>query len=167
MFHGLRIFKHGNASQHSNVTFRCCILLLHTSYINDSACNNTTYVRNKRTFQHVCTTSNICPCGERGRIQDGMVKLCEPDTGDTGVITMDTEILITLITLLGSVAVQLGGILVNNKLISYRIEQLEEKVKKHNDLIERVYKLEEANAVQDNRLAVTDHRLSDLESKVG
>ena len=80
---------------------------------------------------------------------------------------MDTEILITLITLLGSVAVQLGGILVNNKLISYRIEQLEEKVKKHNDLIERVYKLEQENAVQDNRLAVTDHRLSDLENKVG
>jgi hypothetical protein len=46
---------------------------------------------------------------------------------------MDTEILITLITLLGSVAVQLGGILVNNKLISYRIEQLEEKVSKHNN----------------------------------
>ena len=62
-----------------------------------------------------------------------MVKLCEPDTGDTGVIMMDTEILITLITLLGSVAVQLGGILVNNKLISYRIEQLEEKVSKHNN----------------------------------
>jgi hypothetical protein len=96
-----------------------------------------------------------------------MVKLCGRDTGNTGVIMMDTEILITLITLLGSVAVQLGGILVNNKLISYRIEQLEEKVKKHNDLIERVYKLEEANAVQDNRLAVTDHRLSDLENKVG
>lgn len=80
---------------------------------------------------------------------------------------MNTEILITLITLLGSVAVQLGGILVNNKLISYRIEQLEEKVKKHNDLIERVYKLEQENAVQDNRLAVVDHRLSNLESKVG
>ena len=96
-----------------------------------------------------------------------MVKLCRQNTGDTGVIVMDTEILITLITLLGSVAVQLGGILVNNKLISYRIEQLEEKVKKHNDLIERVYKLEQENAVQDNRLAVADHRLSDLESKVG
>ena len=80
---------------------------------------------------------------------------------------MDTEILITLITLLGSVAVQLGGILVNNKLISYRIEQLEEKVKKHNDLIERVYKLEQENAVQDNRLAVVDHRLAGLENKVG
>jgi len=83
------------------------------------------------------------------------------------VTDMNTEILITLITLLGSVAVQLGGILVNNKLISYRIEQLEEKVKKHNDLIERVYKLEQENAVQDNRLAVTDHRLNDLENKVG
>lgn len=80
---------------------------------------------------------------------------------------MDYEILITLITLLGSVAVQLGGILVNNKLISYRLEQLENKVNAHNNLIERVYKLEQENAVQDNRLAVADHRLTDLENKVG
>lgn len=80
---------------------------------------------------------------------------------------MNTEIIVAIIGLLGSVAVQFGGILVNGKLTSYRIEQLEEKVKQHNDLIERVYKLEQANAVQDNRLAVTDHRLTDLENKIG
>ena len=53
------------------------------------------------------------------------------------------------------------------KEIKEDIARLESKQDKHNDLIERVYKLEEANAVQDNRLAVADHRLSDLESKVG
>ena len=80
---------------------------------------------------------------------------------------MSTEIIVAVIGLLGSVAVQFGGILVNSKLTTYRLEQLEEQVKKHNNLVERVYKLEQADAVQDNRLAVTDHRLSDLESKVG
>ena len=159
---------YGNAPQHDNYDSGCGILQVCSTYIADSACNNTAYAWIRRTSRHVYTTGNIRTCGECVRIQDGMVvNVCERDTGDTGVIMMDTEILITLITLLGSVAVQLGGILVNNKLISYRIEQLEEKVKKHNDLIERVYKLEEANAVQDNRLAVTDHRLNDLENKVG
>ena len=35
------------------------------------------------------------------------------------------------------------GILVSNKLTSYRIEQLEKKVEKHNNLVERTYRLEE------------------------
>lgn len=80
---------------------------------------------------------------------------------------MSTEIIVAVIGLLGSVAVQFGGILVNSKLTTYRLEQLENKVNAHNNMIERIYKLEQENAVQDNRLAVTDHRLSDLESKVG
>jgi hypothetical protein len=80
---------------------------------------------------------------------------------------MSTEIIVAVIGLLSSVAVQFGGILVNSKLTTYRLEQLEEQVKKHNNLVERVYKLEQDNAVQDNKLVVADHRLSDLESKVG
>ena len=83
------------------------------------------------------------------------------------VTDMSTEIIVAVIGLLGSVAVQFGGILVNSKLTTYRLEQLENKVNAHNNMIERIYKLEQENAVQDNRLAVTDHRLSDLESKVG
>ena len=79
---------------------------------------------------------------------------------------MNTEIVVAIIGLLGSVAVQFGGILVNSKLTTYRLEQLEEKVNKYNDLVERVYKLEQENAVQNNRLAVTDHRLNGLENKV-
>lgn len=83
------------------------------------------------------------------------------------VTDMSTEIIVAVIGLLGSVAVQFGGILVNSKLTTYRLEQLENKVNAHNNMVERIYKLEQENAVQDNRLAVADHRLSDLESKVG
>ena len=60
----------------------------------------------------------------------------------------------------------MGGILVANKLSNYRIEQLEKKVEKHNQVVERVYKLEQANAVQDEEIKVANHRIDDLESEV-
>lgn len=37
----------------------------------------------------------------------------------------------------------IGGILISNKLTTYRIEQLEKKVDKHNNVIERIFKLEQ------------------------
>ena len=60
----------------------------------------------------------------------------------------------------------MGGILVANKLTNYRIEQLEKKVEKHNQVVERVYKLEQENAVQNEEIKVANHRIDDLESEV-
>jgi uncharacterized coiled-coil protein SlyX len=65
----------------------------------------------------------------------------------------------------GSIVVQFGGILINSKLTNYRLEQLEKQVAKHNNLVERVYKLEQDAAVQDEKIAVANHRISDLEEK--
>ena len=48
-------------------------------------------------------------------------------------------------------------------LVTYRLEQLEKKVDKHNNLIERTYKLEESHAVMDEQIKVANHRISDLE----
>lgn len=76
---------------------------------------------------------------------------------------MDTNIIIALIGLLSSVLVQFGGILINSKLTNYRIEQLEKEVQKHNNLVERVYKLEQDTAVQEEKIAVANHRIDDLE----
>jgi hypothetical protein len=76
---------------------------------------------------------------------------------------MDTNIIIALIGLLSSVLVQFGGILINSKLTNYRIEQLEKEVQKHNNLVERVYKLEQDAAVQEEKIAVANHRIDDLE----
>lgn len=76
---------------------------------------------------------------------------------------MDTEIIIALIGLVSSVLVQFGGILINSKLTTYRIERLEQEVGKHNDLVERVYKLEQKDAIQDEKIAVANHRIEDLE----
>lgn len=59
-----------------------------------------------------------------------------------------------------------GAYLANRKstaLIAYRLEQLEEKVNKHNGVIERTYALEQRVSVDEEKLKVTEHRLSDLE----
>lgn len=78
---------------------------------------------------------------------------------------MSHEIVVSLIGLIGSAIGTLGGILVTNKLTNYRLEQLEKKVDKHNNLIERTYKIEERLAVIENKERVSEHRLEDLERK--
>lgn len=57
---------------------------------------------------------------------------------------MPIEIIVSILSLLGTVAGSLGGILVSNRLTTYRIQKLEEKVAKHNNLIERMYKVEDS-----------------------
>ena len=51
-------------------------------------------------------------------------------------------------------------------LLDYRLTKLEEKVDKHNNVVERTYKLEELAAVHDEKIRVANHRIDDLE-KVG
>jgi hypothetical protein len=48
-------------------------------------------------------------------------------------------------------------------LISYRLEQLEAKVDKHNNLVERTYDLERRAAVLEEKQDVANHRIDDLE----
>lgn len=55
---------------------------------------------------------------------------------------MAAEIWVAIISLIGTLGGTLGGILISNRLTVYRIAQLEEKVNKHNNLIDRTYKLE-------------------------
>lgn len=50
-------------------------------------------------------------------------------------------------------------------LVEYRISELEKKVDKHNNLIERTYKLEERNSVIEQEIKVANHRIDDLERK--
>lgn len=66
------------------------------------------------------------------------------------------SIITAVLGFLGTALGSFGGM----KLMSYRIEQLEKRVDKHNNVIERVYQLEKKDAVQ-------DERLSDLEKRSG
>lgn len=70
---------------------------------------------------------------------------------------MDSTIIVGLLSLIGTIAGTFGGIVTANKLVTYRIERLEEKVAKHNNLVERMYKLE-------GRTTELEHDVKDLKS---
>ena len=67
---------------------------------------------------------------------------------------MQSEIIIAVLSLVGTFIGSFSGM----KLMSYRIEQLEKKVDKHNNFAERIPIIEE-------KIAVANHRISDLERK--
>lgn len=79
---------------------------------------------------------------------------------------IDSTIVVSLLGLLGSAIGSLCGVLINTKLSNYRIEQLEKKVDKHNSIIERVYNLEQKDAVTQQQIKVCDHRINDLETVI-
>ena len=74
-----------------------------------------------------------------------------------------------IVALLGLAGTLIGSYLANRKssaLIAYRLEQLEGKVSKHNNLVERTYALEENVELLKERQKVANHRIADLERDV-
>lgn len=55
---------------------------------------------------------------------------------------MTSEIVVAILGLVGTLAGSFLGAVATAKLTQYRIQQLELKVEKHNNLVERTYKLE-------------------------
>ena len=55
---------------------------------------------------------------------------------------MNNEIIIAVLSLFGTLVGSLAGILASNKLTTYRLQELEKKVDKHNQVVERVAILE-------------------------
>lgn len=66
--------------------------------------------------------------------------------------TAMATVIVGVLSLFGTLAGSYGGM----KLMTYRIEQLEQRVNKHNSVIERTYILEE-------QMKVANHRIDDLE----
>lgn len=78
---------------------------------------------------------------------------------------MTESIIVAILSLIGSLS---GVYLAQRKsaaLISYRLEQLENKVNKHNNVIERTYELEKRCTLHEEQLKVVNHRISDLEKE--
>ena len=76
---------------------------------------------------------------------------------------MSETIMVAVLALIGTLA---GSYFSNRKttaLIAYRLEQLENKVNKHNSVIERTYKLEKQESVIEEQIKVIHHRIEDLE----
>ena len=71
---------------------------------------------------------------------------------------MEPSVLVGLLSLAGTLAGTFGGILTGSRLTNYRLAQLEEKVGKHNNLIERTYKIEETLALHEQKLESLERR---------
>lgn len=65
---------------------------------------------------------------------------------------MTPEVLHALINAVSVIVSGLIAAIVSNKLMAYRIEQLEKKVDKHNSLIDRTYHLEAQVEVLENEV---------------
>lgn len=56
---------------------------------------------------------------------------------------MDSNIIVAVISLVGTLGGSLGGILVSSKLTAFRLEQLEKRVAEHNNFARRMPVVEE------------------------
>jgi len=72
---------------------------------------------------------------------------------------MSEVVIVSIISLVGTLAGTFGGIMTANKLTGYRIEQLEKKVEKHNNLIERVYRLEDNDKLLEEKIDVLNRKV--------
>ena len=71
---------------------------------------------------------------------------------------MDSEIIVALIALIGTLGGSLSGVLVSSKLTAYRLRQLEHRVEEHNHYARRLPVVEE-------QIKVMNHRIGDLEAR--
>lgn len=55
---------------------------------------------------------------------------------------MSDTVIVAMLSLFGTVIGSGLGVIASNKLVQYRLEQLEKKVQAHNNLVERTYKIE-------------------------
>lgn len=78
-----------------------------------------------------------------------------------------STIIVAFLALVGTLT---GAYLSNSKtkaLLAYRLERLEERVNKHNNLVERTYHIEEEQEIIKEKIKVANHRIDDLEHEKG
>ena len=71
---------------------------------------------------------------------------------------MTSEITVAILGLIGTLAGSFLGVVAAGKLTQYRLQQLEDKVHKHNNLIERTFILE-------GRMTEAEHDIRDLKTR--
>ena len=72
---------------------------------------------------------------------------------------MSETIIVALIGLAGSAIGAFAGVMASAKLTNFRIQQLEEKVNKHNNMVERTYALE-------GRMTEAEHDIRDIKGRI-
>lgn len=76
---------------------------------------------------------------------------------------MTEAVVVAFLSLIGTLFGSLFGILTANKLTNYRIQKLEEKVEKHNKVVERVYQLETLDKVIEAKIKDINEKIDRLE----
>jgi len=79
---------------------------------------------------------------------------------------MSETVIVGVLALIGTLVGSLGGILAANKLTNYRIEELEKKVEKHNNMIERVTILEQSQNTAWKRIDEIKEAIEELKREV-
>lgn len=72
---------------------------------------------------------------------------------------MSTEVIVSFISLIGTLAGSLAGILVSNKLSTYRIEQLEKKIDKYANNVDEI---KERLVIVEQSTKSAHHRIDDV-----
>ena len=80
---------------------------------------------------------------------------------------MSEVVIVAIISLLGTLCGTFGGIMTSSRLTGYRIEQLEKKVEKHNNLVERMYIAEGEIKVLEEKQKDLDADFIELKRKAG
>lgn len=72
---------------------------------------------------------------------------------------MNTEVIVAFFSLIGTAIGTYGGIKKSNELVNHRLKELEKKVDKHNNVIERTFILE-------NEVKNINEKIDDLEKDI-
>ena len=82
---------------------------------------------------------------------------------------MSNELLVAFVGLIGSLCGSVIGVVGSARVLTYRVAQLEEKLNKQCDncavMDVRVDRLEEKQAVMEEKINVANHRIADLEKE--
>lgn len=76
---------------------------------------------------------------------------------------MSETVLVAVLSLVGTLIGSFAGIITANKLVNYRLQQLEIQVKAHNNFDTRLHKLDTDMEIVHEQIKVANHRIDDLE----
>ena len=79
---------------------------------------------------------------------------------------MNETVLVAALSLVGTLIGSFAGIIAANKLVNYRLQQLEQKVQAHNNLVERTYHLEGELDLVHEQIKSVHHRIKHMEETI-
>lgn len=79
---------------------------------------------------------------------------------------MDTNIVIALITSASSLLVAVVSVIMNNRILGYKVDELKKQVEKHNQVVEKVALLQQETSTQWKRLDELRKDVEELKKEV-